>query len=182
MLPLAKGAFCSHVRASEMDMFLGARRTGFTAIFLLVSGIAFLQPSAGQRPGSLDGRWEGKLDVVDTKGSQSFARTKAALGESPISIAIHGQRASVYFGETEVMPTSFETHIYMTNAVVFATDTGYQNGHQWVETWNFALTQKDSDTLIACFSRLVNNLDIAEGENNSKFYVLAVGEFRRTSH
>ena len=162
-------------------MFLGVRRTGFIAIVLLVSGITFLQPSAGQRPGSLEGTWEGKLDLVDTKGSSSYNRTKAALEEYPIAIAIHGQVASVYFGETEVMPTKFETQIYMTNAVVFATDTGYQGDHPWVETWNFSLTQKDSDTLIVCFSRVVNNLDIAEGEKNSKFYVLAVGEFRRKS-
>ncbi len=97
-------------------------------------------------------------------------------------MAIHGQKASVYLGENEVKATSFQTQIYMTNAVVFATDTGYQNGHQWVETWNFSLTQKDSETLIVCFSRVVNNLDLAEGEDNSKFYVLATGEFRRTSH
>jgi hypothetical protein len=157
-------------------------RVPLLSILLMATGTLSSSPGAARDIGSFDGTWEGKLDVVDTKGSQSYNRTKAAYGESPFAIAIHGQRASVHFGETEVKPTSFQTQIYMTNAVVFATDTGYQSGHQWVETWNFALTQKDSETLIVCFSRVVNNLDFAEGADNSKFYVLAVGEFRRTSH
>jgi hypothetical protein len=161
-------------------MFLRIR-IPLLSILLIATGILFSWPVAARDIGSFDGTWEGKLDVVDTKGSQSYNRTKAAYGESPFAIAIHGQRASVHFGETEVKPTSFQTQIYMTNAVVFATDTGYQSGHQWVETWSFALTQKDSETLIVCFSRVVNNLDLAEGEDHSQFYVLAVGEFRRTS-
>jgi hypothetical protein len=163
-------------------MFRRVRRFVFISILPIVSVIAFLHSTAGQGSSPLEGTWEGKLDVVDTKGSLSYDRTNAAYRETPFAIAIHGQKASVYLGEKEVKPTSFQTQIYMTNAVVFATDTGYQNGHQWVETWNFALTQKDSDTLIVCFSRVVNNLDLAEGEDNSKFYVLAAGEFRRTSH
>jgi hypothetical protein len=162
-------------------MFLRIR-IPLLSILLIATGILFSWPIAARDIGSFDGTWEGKLDVLDTKGSQSYNRTKAAYGESPFAIAVHGQRASVHFGETEVKPTSFQTQIYMTNAVVFATDTGYQSGHQWVETWNFTLTQKDSETLIVCLSRVVNNLDLAEGEDNSKFYVLAVGEFRRTSH
>jgi hypothetical protein len=162
-------------------MFLRIR-IPLLSILLIATGILFSWPIAARDIGSFDGTWEGKLDVLDTRGSQSYNRTKAAYGESPFAIAVHGQRASVHFGETEVKPTSFQTQIYMTNAVVFATDTGYQSGHQWVETWNFTLTQKDAETLIVCLSRMVNNLDLAEGEDNSKFYVLAVGEFRRTSH
>jgi hypothetical protein len=157
-------------------------RIPLLSILLLVTGTLSLSSGAARDIGSFDGRWEGKLNVVDTKGSLSYNRTNAAYDKSPFAIVIHGQRANVYFGETEVKPTSFQTQIYMTNAVVFATDTGNQNGHQWVETWNFSLTQKDSETLIVCLSRVVNNLDIANGEDNSKFYVLAVGEFRQTSH
>jgi len=163
-------------------MFRKALPTLSFSIFALTAGILFSVPSVGQDVvGSFEGTWEGKLEVVDTKGSRSYDRTKAAYGESLFAIAIHGQRANVYFGETEVKPTSFQAQTYMTNAVVFATDTGYQSGRQWVETWDFALTQKNSETLIVAFSRVVNNLDLAEGESNSKFYVVAVGEFRRTS-
>jgi hypothetical protein len=157
-------------------------RIPLLSILLMATAALSSSPGATRDIDSFDGTWEGKLDVVDTKSSYSYDRTKAAYGESPFAIAIHGPSTSVYFGETEVKPTSFQTQIYMTNAVVFATDTGYQNGHQWVETWSFALTQKDSDTLIVCLSRVVNNLDLAEGEDDSKFYVLAVGEFRRMSH
>src|SRR5690242_20910849 len=63
--------------------------------------------------GSFDGTWQGKLEVVDgtsnkDKDSDSFERTKAAYGKSPFKLTIHGQRATVYFGETEVKPRSEE--------------------------------------------------------------------------
>jgi hypothetical protein len=150
-------------------------------VWIAILAISFLHSTAGQATSPLEGTWRGKLDIVDTKGSASYDRTKAAIGDTPFTIAIHGQAANVYFGETEVKPTSFQTQIYLTNAVVFASDTGNQGGLRWVETWNFTLTQKDPETLIVCFSRVVNNLDLAEEVDHSKFYVLAVGEFRRTS-
>jgi hypothetical protein len=67
----------------------------------------------------------------------------------------------------------------LTNAVVFASSAGEDQDGEWVETWDFAL-QKTSETLIVCFSRVVNNLDVREEEDGSKFFVLAVGEFHRT--
>jgi hypothetical protein len=155
------------------------------SILLIATGILFSSPSAARDIGSFDGTWEGKLEVVDgtsNKDSDSCERTKAAYEKSPFKIAIHGQRASVYFGETEVKPSLFQAQIHMTNAVVFATDNAEDKDGQWVETWDFAITQKNSEALIVVFSRVVNNLDVPEETSESKFSVVAVGEFRRTSH
>ncbi len=157
------------------------------SILVIAAGILFSWPSAARDIGSLDGTWEGKLEVVDgssnkNKDSDSYERTKAAYGKSLFKMTLQGQRASVYFGETEVKPTSFQAQIYKTNAVVFATDTGEDKDGQWVETWNFTITQKDPETLIVVFSRVVNNLGVSEEKNEGKFFVVALGEFRRTSN
>ena len=157
------------------------------SILLIATGILFSSPSAARDVGSFDGTWEGNVEVVDgtsskDKDSDSYERTKAAYGESPFKITIHGQRASVCFGETEVKPSLFQAQIHMTNAVVFATDNAEDKDGQWVETWDFAITQKNSEALIVVFSRVVNNLDVPEETHESKFFVVAVGEFRRTSH
>lgn len=150
------------------------------SIFVIATGIIFSWPSVGRDVGSFEGTWEGKLHVVDStasKDSDSYKRTKATHEESLFRITIRGQRADVYFGETEIKPSLFQAHTFMTNAVVFASNAG----GQWVETWDFALTQKNSEALIVCFSRVVNNLDLAEEKDGSRFFVVAVGEFRRTS-
>jgi hypothetical protein len=165
-------------------MFWKALRIPSFSILVIATGILFSFPSVGRDVGSFEGTWEGKLEVVDStskKDPDHYKRTKAAVEDLLFKITIHRQRASVYIGETEAKPTLFQAQIYMTNAVVFATDTGEDQSGQWVETWDFALTQKNSETLIVCFSRVVNNLDVPEGENNSKFFVVAIGEFRRTS-
>jgi hypothetical protein len=75
----------------------------------------------------------------------------------------------------------FQTHIYMTNALVFASSAGADAEGQWVETWDFLLTQKNPETLIVCFSRIVNNLDAPETQDFSKFFIVIAGELRRTS-
>jgi hypothetical protein len=86
-------------------------RIPLLSILLIATGILFSSPSAARDIGSFDGTWEGKLEVVDgtsskDKDSDSYERTKAAYGKSPFKITIHGQRASVCFGETEVKARS----------------------------------------------------------------------------
>jgi hypothetical protein len=166
-------------------MFRRVRRVVFIAILLLVSGTAFLHPTAGQGSSSLEGTWEGKLEVVYDSSSndpESDKRVKAAYAKSPFRISINGQRASVYFGDEEVKPGLFQIQAYMTNAVIFASSAGEDHDGRWVETWNFTVTEKNSETIIACLSRVVNNLDRAETKDGGKFGLLAAGEFHRTSN
>jgi hypothetical protein len=150
-----------------------------------LSGIALLRPTAGQGSNSLEGTWEGKLEVVydsSSKDPESDRRVKAAYAKSPFKISINGQRARVYLGDEEAKPGLFQLQAYMTNAVIFASSAGEDQDGKWVETWNFSLTQKSPGTLLACFSRVVNNLDLAETKDGSKFGLFAVGEFHRTSN
>jgi hypothetical protein len=164
-------------------MFSKIRRVRLLWFLLMATGILFSRPVAARDIDSFDGTWEGKLEVVDgtSKKDESFERTKAAYGKSSFKITMHRQRASVYFGEAEAKPGKFRAQIYMTNAVVFASDTGEDNDGRWVETWNFAMTQKNPETLIVVFSRVVNNLDVPGQPHRNKFFVVAVGEFRRMS-
>lgn len=153
---------------------------------LIATGIAFLQSSAGQDVGSFDGTWEGKLRVVESTSNKddpaSLDRVNAAYSRSSVRVIIHGQQVRVYFGDREVKPGAFQIHIYLTNAVVFAQSKGEDQTGRWVETWNFSFTERSAETLIACFSRVVNNVDLPEGQNDSKFGVLATGNFQRTAH
>jgi hypothetical protein len=41
---------------------------------------------------------------------------------------------------------------------------------------------EEPETLIVVFSRVVNNLGVSEEKNEGKFFVVALGEFRRTSN
>jgi len=148
-------------------------------------GIAFLHPTAGQGSISLEGTWEGKLEVVYDSSSndpESDRRVKAAYAKSPFRISIEGQRARVYFGDEEVKPGLFQYQTYMTNAVIFASSAGEDRDGSWVETWNLTVTEKNSETFIACLSRVVNNLDRAETRDGSKFGLMAAGELHRTRH
>jgi hypothetical protein len=154
------------------------------AIMIIATGILFSCPGTAREIGSFEGTWEGKLKVVANdfnKKSDSYERTIARYEESPFKIVIQGQGARVYFGDTEVKPNSFQAHIYMTNAVVFATSAGTDAEGQWVETWDFLLTQKNQETLIACLSRIVNNLDVPETQDSSKFFIVIAGELHRMS-
>jgi hypothetical protein len=165
-------------------MFSRILQRALLSILLIATSILFARPIIARDLGSFDGTWQGKLEVVDgtsnkDKDSDSFERTKAAYGKSPFKLTIHGQRATVYFGETEVKPSLFQAHVYMTNAVVFASDSGEDKDGQWVETWDFAVTQKDLESLIVVLSRVVNNLSAPEMPQRSKFFVVAVGEFHR---
>jgi len=165
-------------------MFRRVRLVAFIAI-LPLSGIAFSHPTAELGSNSLEGTWEGKLEVVyDSSSSdpESDKRVKVAYAKSPFRISINGQRASVYFGDEEVKPGLFQFQAYMTNAVIFASSAGEDRDGRWVETWNFTVTEKNSETIIACVSRVVNNLDRAETTDGSKFGLVAAGEFHRTHH
>jgi hypothetical protein len=49
-----------------------------------------------------------------------------------------------------------------------------------VETWNFTVTQKDKDTLLVDYVRVVNNLGLT-ADINGKFATRGYGELKRVS-
>ena len=48
-----------------------------------------------------------------------------------------------------------------------------------METWAFAVTQKDKNTLITNFMRQVNNINLPLSVGHSKFSAAATGELSR---
>jgi len=161
------------------------RRAVFIAVLLLASGIAFPNPAAGAGANSLEGMWEGKLEVVysgASKDPKSIERVKSAYAKAPLKIRINGQQARVYFGEEEVKPGSFQFHAYASNAVIFASSAGDDKDGRWVETWNFTLTETDAETIVTYLSRVVNNLDLPETKDGGKFGLFAIGELHRAEN
>lgn len=125
--------------------------------------------------GLLDGMWEG--DMVFLPGVTPYQKVPAT---SRFRVTIQGSAVRVYNVHPqdvkEVKPTAFHIERLMTNAVIYATDSGYDNEGTWVETWVFAVTWKNRTTLLANFSRMVNNLDLPLASDHSKFTHAAAGE------
>ena len=138
-----------------------------------------LTPTLNADFGGLDGSWEGELTFL--RGATLWSPLKTTglrdritvQGTSVRVYAIYSDRAE------EVKPGSFHMEALMTNAVISATDSGKDNEGTWVETWVFSLTEKDKDTLLVNFSRIVNNIDLPLGNDHSKFALAATGELKR---
>ena len=146
------------------------------AIGFLIFGGGLPDVAMAQDYGPLNGTWEGDLKSVDLKGdgkTSTFWRR----------IVIGDGRARVFYKNEEriieVKPGKFLVERHMTNAVVAAIDSGSDNEGTWVETWIFAVTQKDRNTLIANFTRQVNNVKLPLSVSHSKFSSAATGELTR---
>lgn len=134
------------------------------------------KPSADS--GGLDGSWEGELTFLQ---GANLNQTQPRTGR--YRITIQGTSVRVYFilsdDVKEVKSGKFHMEDLMTNAVIFAMDSGKDDEGTWVETWVFSLTEKDKDTLLVNFSRMVNNIDLPLTSEHSKFAKEATGELKR---
>jgi hypothetical protein len=126
-----------------------------------------------------DGVWEGNLSVkaargvADHKWQQFDLRTRITIRGLESSVAIFDN------GEwKDLKGYQFQTVRNKTNAVV--TTIVSQEGAQWVETWNFSLTQLEADTLFAVSNRMVNNFLMAKNEDFARAVFVGQGEMRRT--
>ena len=75
----------------------------------------------------------------------------------------------------------FQVQRKLTNAVVSAINSGRDDDGLWVETWVFALTQKDRNTLISNWFWVMNNNNLPLTTDYGKFSLAARGELHRTS-
>ncbi len=151
-------------------------RLGILAIAILLFGLVPERAKA-EDFGPLDGTWEGELRNVDMEG-------KGRTGPTWQRVVIQDGKATVFYKKKdgqifEVKPGKFQVQRHLTNALVFAIDSGRDKDGVWVETWAFAITQKDRNTLIANFIRVVNNNDLPLTAEYSKFSVAAAGELQR---
>ncbi len=147
---------------------------GFALMF------AALPARAADDLGTLDGTWEGSLAVIGPPGF------KAPGPAYIIRIVVAGTTAHV-FGRyrsgdpfQEVKPGAFRVSRLGPSGIVVAMDTGNDNEGTWVETWNFTVTLKQRNTLIAVFCRTVNNLNLPLSVDHSKFIETQAGELTRT--
>ncbi len=157
----------------------GARVISFAIAIVVIAACLnglLLWQAAAEDFGSLDGTWEGDLKSVDLTGE----------GKATTSwrrIIIQDGQARVFYKRdekiNEVKPGKFRVEKQLTNAVIVAIDSGHDNEGTWVETWAFAVTQKDKNTLITNFMRQVNNINLPLSVGHSKFSAVAAGELSR---
>jgi hypothetical protein len=128
--------------------------------------------------GAVIGTWEGNLDPVNAPG------LSASDKRLPIRMIIRDDATQVFTGENfeiEAKPGKFKVERTATNLIVFEIDTGEDNDGVWVETWAFVITQKDRNTLITNFYRVVNNTEMPVTARDSKFSIAKIGELKRVS-
>jgi hypothetical protein len=153
-------------------------------LFLLVGALVIAwtlsipTPGQAQDFGRANGTWEGSLGPVSGPGL--FASDKPL----PIRMIIRDEGPQVFTGEdftVEAKPGKFKIDRVATNMIVSAIDSGEDNDGVWVETWAFVITQKDRNTLITNFYRVVNNTDLPLSNDDSKFSSAKAGELKRVS-
>jgi hypothetical protein len=142
---------------------------------MLLSGV-LVRTAASQDFGTLNGTWEGDLQTVDLDGSGKTT-------SFPRRIVIQDRQAHVFYKSDgnwrEVKPGKFRVERHLTNAIILAIDSGKDNEGTWVESWAFAVTQKDRNTIITNFMRQVNNINLPLSVAHSKFSSAATGELAR---
>ena len=149
----------------------------FRILAILFAFVLTALPAAAQSLASLNGTWEGSLRVTGSQGDVDVQPYK-------VRIVIAGAAARVFVESgsqfQEVKPGVFRVGGLGPSAIIVALDSGGDNEGTWYETWDFAVTLKDSNTLMTNLSRIVNNADLPLSSTHSKFSVAAMGELLRT--
>lgn len=132
------------------------------------------------QPAPFDGTWQGNIAF----DKEAFLTKEATPPDGEdVRIEISGPVVRVFvkvdgsFGEDK--PGAFHIAAVSTNAVIFATDAA--PGVSWVETQVFAVTQKDPDTLIVEYARLVNNTMLPPSAPEARYATRGVGELKRVT-
>jgi len=139
-------------------------RIGCLVLLLLASCPAFADDL-----GSLDGTWEGTLQVMQVSG------TVAKPSPWDVRIVIHDLNVDVFAKLipggpfTAVKPGDFRTIRLGPNAIFASLTSGQDDQGRWVETWNFSVTLKTRESLIVSFHRVVNNVDLPRENHDSAF-------------
>jgi len=135
------------------------------------------QSPAPQVVAPFDGVWEGKI-FFDKEAF--LAPTSTPAEGTDFRIEISGPVVRVFVKEAqgfqESKPGAFHIAPVETNAVIFASDSAPE---AWVESWTFAVAQKDADTLIVEYSRIVENRSAAIDARERTFATRGFGEFKR---
>jgi hypothetical protein len=144
---------------------------------LLLAGCATVTP----RPDALTvdcaalaGPWAGSLLVAKATGPGE------ADDELKLRLVFAGDVPRVYIEERghwmEAKPGSFRSRCLGPTAIVHALDSGRDDDGTWVEGWTLTVTTRDADSLLARWTRVVNNID---SKKAGKFASGATGVLER---
>jgi hypothetical protein len=127
--------------------------------------------------GSLDGTWEGDLTFL--RGATLSPKGSATLR---YRITIEDSAVHVYIVEPqevrEIKRGALHIERLMSNAVISAIESGKDDAGTWVETLVITVTRENGTTLLANLARQVNNIDLPQGSDDSKFTKEAAGELQ----
>jgi hypothetical protein len=156
---------------------------GFVLAALLFCVLVAIGASA-QDFGSLDGTWQGQMKWLDTGSKQRhgdpFTQRIIIQGQGARVFRFKGEQADEIKWDT-AKEWQFQVQRKGTNAVLSAINSGRDDDGVFVETWVFALTQKDRNTVISSLLWVMNNNNLPLSVDYSKFSLAATGELRRVS-
>jgi len=146
--------------------------------FVLTGALLAAVPARAAESVSFNGSWQGKIFF----DKETFlAETSTPTSGLDIRIKVADEVVRVFFvtptGPEESMVGAYHIAPAHENAVIYATEVA-QDG-PWVETNVFVVTQKDKDTWIVQYVRVVNNVHLPLSERDSKFAARGAGEFKR---
>jgi hypothetical protein len=140
---------------------------------------AFAGPTWADVGRGLDGVWEGSLTVA-----QVGSPTTAKLETWSIRVEISGETARIWHkfrNDWDEFDRPLRVQRLRSNAVVTSIHSGRDEDGIWVETWSIALAQKNEETALAVFSRLVNNENLPPTSDDKAFSAASIGELKRSS-
>lgn len=129
---------------------------------------------------SFNGTWEAKLSYVKAHGLRD-----ADWRPDFWQVVIEADKVRVFFrraGSSELKESKagkYQIHRHLTNAIVFAIDSGTDKDGVWVETEAFLLTQIEAHVLGVTLTGAVNNTVQPTSSETSKFFYVATGRFKR---
>jgi hypothetical protein len=159
------------------------RHLRFVLAALLFCILAPIGASA-QDFGPLDGTWQGQMKWLDMgdgrRRTEPFTQRIIIQGQGARVFRFKGDQAEEMAWDS-TKPWQFQVQRKLTNAVIFAINSGHDDDGNFVESWVFAVTQKDANTLITNLFWIMNNTNLPLTVDYSKFSLAAKGDLRRTA-
>jgi hypothetical protein len=78
----------------------------------------------------------------------------------------------------EIKRGAFHIERLLSNAIIYAIESGKDDDGTWVETLVITVTRENATTLLANLARQVNNIDLPQSTEDSKFTKEAAGELQ----
>jgi hypothetical protein len=135
------------------------------------------------RAASYDGHWAGQLNCTGAESHLSpfpcqFGLELDFAGATMSAAFIEKLKAGD--SRTEFEAGKFHVSGQSTHRFAWAQQSESDDDGEVVEGWTLAMTLKDTDHLVVYWTRIVNNVDVAPDDKDSKWAEFAAGELVRT--